>query len=169
MGGSVVWQVVWQACLACQAALPRVKVHMPGRLNPQLTIRRLLRRGKLVAQITPLLLQGVRVKAIQPPLPTNHKALLTCRYLCLNLQRIRGVQQQVVRIQNPIRIKDNKHVSQSRCVGCFPLTCQAVRRENSSREDAVNNYPSSSASLAHIQHLRVVTTCNTCEILKFQS
>ena len=103
-----------------------------------------------------------------PPLPANHKALLACQCLCLNLQRIQGVQQQVVRIRNPIRIKDNRHVLQPCCAGCFPLTCQAVRRENSSREDAVNNHQSSSASLAHIQHLQVVKACTPARSCHFR-
>ena len=154
----MVWQVVWPACWACRAALHSIKVHMRYRLAPQPTIRRLLRRGKLVAQIIPLILQGVRMKAM-PPLPANHKALLDCRCLCLSLQRIQEVQQQVIRIQNPIRTKDNRHVHQLCCAGCFPLTCRAVGKGNSSREDGVNNHQSSSAYLAHNHHLQVVTTC----------
>ena len=154
----MVWQVVWPACWACPAALHSIKVHMRYRLAPQPTIRRLLRRGQLVAQIIPLILQGVRMKAM-PPLPANHKALLDCRCLCLSLQRIQEVQQQVIRIQNPIRTKDNRHVHQPCCAGCFPLTCRAVGKGNSSREDGVNNHQSSSAYLAHNHHLQIVATC----------
>ena len=154
----MVWQVVWPACWACRAALHSIKVHMRCRLAPQPTIRRRLRRGQLVAQIIPLILQGVHRKAM-PPLPANHKALLDCRCLRLSLQRIQEVQQQVIRIQNPIRTKDNRHVHQLCCAGCFPLTCRAVGKGNSSREDGVNNHQSSSAYLAHTHHLQVVTTC----------
>ena len=154
----MVWQVVWPACWACRAALHSIKVHMRCRLAPQPTIRRRLRRGQLVAQIIPLILQGVRMKAM-PPLPANHKALLDCRCLCLSLQRIQEVQQQVIRIQNPIRTKDNRHVHQLCCAGCFPLTCRAVGKGNSSREDGVNNHQSSSAYLAHNHHLQIVATC----------
>ena len=131
---------------------------MRCRLAPQPTIRRRLRRGQLVAQIIPLILQGVHRKAM-PPLPANHKALLDCRRLRLSLKRIQEVQQQVIRIRNPIRTKDNRHVHQLCCAGCFPLTCRAVGKGNSSREDGVNNHPSSSAYLAHNHHLQVVTTC----------
>ena len=154
----MVWQVVWPACWACRAALHSIKVHMRCRLAPQPTIRRRLRRGQLVAQIIPLILQGVHRKAM-PPLPANHKALLDCRRLRLSLKRIQEVQQQVIRIQNPIRTKDNRHVHQLCCAGCFPLTCRAVGKGNSSREDGVNNHQSSSAYLAHTHHLQVVTTC----------
>ena len=154
----MVWQVVWPACWACRAALHSIKVHMRCRLAPQPTIRRRLRRGQLVAQIIPLILQGVQMKAM-PPLPANHKALLDCRRLRLSLQRIQEVQQQVIRIQNPIRTKDNRHVHQLCCAGCFPLTCRAVGKGNSSREDGVNNHPSSSACLAHHHHLQIVATC----------
>ena len=154
----MVWQVVWPACWACRAALHSIKVHMRCRLAPQPTIRRRLRRGQLVAQIIPLILQGVHRKAM-PPLPANHKALLDCRRLRLSLKRIQEVQQQVIRIRNPIRTKDNRHVHQLCCAGCFPLTCRAVGKGNSSREDGVNNHQSSSAYLAHTHHLQVVTTC----------
>ena len=154
----MVWQVVWPACWACRAALHSIKVHMRCRLAPQPTIRRRLRRGQLVAQIIPLILQGVHRKAM-PPLPANHKALLDCRRLRLSLKRIQEVQQQVIRIRNPIRTKDNRHVHQLCCAGCFPLTCRAVGKGNSSREDGVNNHPSSSACLAHNHHLQIVATC----------
>ena len=154
----MVWQVVWPACWACRAALHSIKVHMRCRLAPQPTIRRRLRRGQLVAQIIPLILQGVHRKAM-PPLPANHKALLDCRRLRLSLKRIQEVQQQVIRIRNPIRTKDNRHVHQLCCAGCFPLTCRAVGKGNSSREDGVNNHQSSSAYLAHNHHLQIVATC----------
>ena len=131
---------------------------MRCRLAPQPTIRRRLRRGQLVAQIIPLILQGVRMKAM-PPLPANHKALLDCRCLCLSLQRIQEVQQQVIRIRNPIRTKDNRHVHQLCSAGYFPSTCRAVGKGTSSREDGVNNHPSSSACLAHNHHLQIVATC----------
>ena len=131
---------------------------MRCRLAPQPTIRRRLRRGQLVAQIIPLILQGVHRKAM-PPLPANHKALLDCRRLRLSLKRIQEVQQQVIRIRNPIRTKDNRHVHQLCSAGYFPSTCRAVGKGTSSREDGVNNHQSSSAYLAHNHHLQVVTTC----------
>ena len=103
-----------------------------------------------------------------PPLPANHKALLDCRRLRLSLKRIQEVQQQVIRIRNPIRTKDNRHVHQLCCAGCFPLTCRAVGKGNSSREDGVNNHQSSSAYLAHTHHLQVVTTCTPARSCRFR-
>ena len=146
------------ACLACRPALHSFKVHMLCRLAPLPIIPRLLRRGQLVAKTIPLILQRVQLKAM-PPLPANHKGPLACRCLCLSLQRIQD-QQQVLRIRSPIRTKDNRHVHQPCCAGCFPLTWRAVRRRDSHREDGVNNHPSSSAYLAHTHHLQVVTSCH---------
>ena len=140
------------ACLACRPTLRSIKVHMLYRLAPQPIIPRLLLRGQLVAKTIPLILQRVQLKAM-PPLPANHTGPLACRCLCLSLQRIREVQQQVLRIQSPIRTKDNRHVHQLCCAGCFPLTWRAVRRRDSHREDGVNNHPSNSAYLAHTHHL----------------
>ena len=155
----MVWQVVSPACLACRPTLRSIKVHMLCRLAPLPIIPRLLRRGQLVAKTIPLILQRVQLKAM-PPLPANHTGPLACRCLCLSLQRIREVQQQVLRIQSPIRTKDNRHVHQPCCAGCFLLTCRAVRKRDSNREDGVNNRQSSSAYLAHTQHLPVVTSCH---------
>ena len=143
--------MVWQDCLACQAPPPHVKVQMSGRLILQLTTRRLPRRDKLAGRLTLLLLQGVQVKAILELQPANHKALLTSRCLLLNLQRIQGTQQQLLRIQYPIRTKVNNHVCQPHCVACSPSISLAVKRETSSREGAVNNSQSTGGSLTPLE------------------
>ena len=119
---------------------PKIEDRIDLRLCPlQLITRRLTRQAKLAGRVQLLLLQGVQVKAILDLAPTNHKALLLSLWLLNNLQRIQKTQQQLLRIQHPIRTKVSNHVCQPHCVACSPSTSQAVKKETSSREGAVNN------------------------------